>query len=101
MKIVANRRYGGFNLSRKAKELLNIPVDAYTWKCDRTDERLIAAIEERGSKYVSGNYAKLEVVEIPDEATDWYIDNYDGMESIFYVVGGKIYIAPYNYREDF
>jgi nitroreductase len=35
----------------------------------------------------------LEVVEIPDTATDWEIDEYDGWESVVYVVNGKLHHA--------
>jgi hypothetical protein len=32
-------------------------------------------------------------VAIPDEATDWELDEYDGFERVTYVVGGKLYHA--------
>ena len=35
----------------------------------------------------------LVVVEIPDGATDWDIYEYDGLETIIYVLNGKIYYA--------
>lgn len=38
-----------------------------------------------------GGYAEtLRVFEIPDNATDFKIVNYDGAEGIFYVVDGKL-----------
>lgn len=42
---------------------------------------------------VSGESAKLVVVDIPDEATDYIVQEYDGMESVIYVVDGIIYFA--------
>lgn len=36
---------------------------------------------------------RLEIAEIPDEAMDWKLDEYDGLESVTYVVDGKIYHA--------
>lgn len=48
-------------------------------------------VEARGQ--VKTFEGRLEVVEIPEEATDWEIDEYDGQESITYVVDGKIYHA--------
>ena len=42
---------------------------------------------------VDGYCAELEVVEIPDGATDYYLNEYDGMESIIYVLDGKLHWA--------
>jgi hypothetical protein len=41
---------------------------------------LVQVVEELG-KEANGNYAKLEIIEIPDDV-DWEIDEYDGMEHI-------------------
>jgi hypothetical protein len=46
----------------------------------RTDETLISVVEDLGNK-ANGDYAELKVVEIPDDV-DYYIDDYDGIESI-------------------
>lgn len=63
MKIVINSCYGGYGISKEAKEILGINIK-------RTDKKLIALVEERGSEFVSGGFAKLEVVDVPDNATD-------------------------------
>lgn len=84
MKIVINSCYGGYGISKEAKEILGINIK-------RTDKKLIALIKERGSEFVSSGFAKLEIVDIPDNATDWEIDEYDGWESITYVIDGKIH----------
>jgi redox-sensitive bicupin YhaK (pirin superfamily) len=36
---------------------------------------------------------RLRLVEIPDTMTDWEKNDYDGIETITYVVDGKIYHA--------
>lgn len=46
---------------------------------------------ERDAEAASGRCAVLMVVEIPDNATDWELDEYDGLESIIYVADGKIH----------
>ncbi len=46
----------------------------------RNDPDLVAVIEELG-KDANGEYADIEVVEIPD-GVDWYIDEYDGCEKV-------------------
>jgi len=87
MKMVLNQCYGGFGLSDKACEMLGIEYDG---EMERTDPRLIAVVESLGEE-ANGDYAELEIVEIPDETTDWDISEYDGFESLVYVVNGKLY----------
>ena len=90
MKIVINRCYGVFSLSKEAKADLGVfDEDEVT----RTDANLIFILEVEGTDYVSGRYSELKVVEIPDEATDWEIQDYDGFEMIIYVLDGKLYHA--------
>lgn len=89
MKFVINACYGGFGINSK-------------WRaknCEKTCNedchkcaKLIHAIEEKG-EIVDGNFSKLTVVEIPDETTDYEILEYDGCESLLYVLGGKIRYA--------
>lgn len=97
MKVVINTCYGGFGISNQCAALMGAEVfdtcipwryNAYhTWEDDkddedfRTDERLIALIEEKGSEWCSDIHAQLKVVEIPDDI-EWEIDEYDGMETI-------------------
>lgn len=83
MKFAINRTYGGFCLSTKAEEML---PNGYV---DRDDPDLIEVIETLGDE-ASGKYGKIRVAEIPDEATDWRIDEYDGLETLLYVIDGKI-----------
>jgi len=45
---------------------------------DRDDPALVAAVEELGAA-AAGKFAKLEIVEIPDDV-EWQIDEYDGHE---------------------
>ena len=51
--------------------------------CDeaRSDPDLIAVIEELGSRSASGQCAKLQIDEIPDNR-EFEIDEYDGFESV-------------------
>lgn len=87
MKIVLNKCYGGFGLSEKACEMLGVK---YAWNIKRTDPRLVEVVETLGEE-ANGNFAELEIVEIPDEATDWDMQEYDGIESLIYVVNGKLF----------
>lgn len=47
---------------------------------ERNDPDLVAVVEELGDK-ANGRYAELVVVEIP-EGINWYIDDYDGSETV-------------------
>lgn len=47
----------------------------------RDDPLLIQVIEELGSDSASGDFASLQIVEIPDDV-DWQIEEYDGFEWI-------------------
>lgn len=51
-----------------------------TKKINRDDPDLVAVIEELSDE-VSGRFANLQVVEIPDDVL-WQIEEYDGMEWI-------------------
>ena len=83
MKVVINKCYGGFSLSKKAYDYLGIEWDGYGYKYqdDRTNPKLIECVEKLGGKKASGKLASLEIVEIPDNI-EWYIDEYDGIEHI-------------------
>ncbi len=91
MKIVLNKCYGGFSLSPMACNKLGLK-HPYAM-IERTDERLIMLMHEYGSKDISGYTANLVMVDLPDNCTDWEIDEYDGLESITYVVDGKLHHA--------
>jgi len=84
MKIVINKCYGGFGLSKEAEELyiqkknISGPLRGDIL---RNDSVLVEVVETLGDK-ASGIYSKLKVVEIPDDVTDWRIEEYDGWEHI-------------------
>ena len=88
MKIVINRCYGGFSITYACAKKLGI--DKYDASDYRTDERLIKMVEENADE-VSGHFSKLSVVEIPDNKTDYEVNEYDGYESITYVVDGLLH----------
>ena len=86
MKLVVNKCYGGFGLSDWAMEQLGINV---YYDIDRTDSRLVELVENFPKK-VDNFYSNLIVISIPDMSTDWEIDEYDGLETVIYVIDGKI-----------
>lgn len=130
MKVILNKCFGGFGLSKDAYELyaekkgievyeyyqdLELGFDYFTKDSSslckfyfvkdfgegiklndeeynkyclylsseyRFDKTLIEVVEELGEK-ANGNFAELEVVEIPDNSF-YKIDEYDGVETIYY-----------------
>ena len=88
MKIVINTCYGLFSVSEAVMKEMGweSPYDC----SDRTDAKLIEIVERLG-KDANGTGANLMVVEIPEEATDWRIEEYDGSEDVWYVLNGKMY----------
>ena len=95
MKIVINRCFGGFGLSKLACEEyakakgLNLGEwkdawgffeggDFYDRSIPRNDSVLIEIVERLGDK-ANGNHAELHIVDIPDDV-DWEIHEYDGNE---------------------
>ncbi len=82
MKIVINRKFGGFGLSDEAmswlKERGHTNISRYNMK--RNDPLLIECVEKLGDK-VNCCYAKLKIVEIPDNV-EYEIMEYDGLEEV-------------------
>ncbi len=71
--------YYSEDLGKKINNLSN-KAWWYDKNIERTDNDLIAVVEELGEE-ADGKYAELEVVEIPDDV-DYKIDDYDGIETI-------------------
>jgi hypothetical protein len=107
MKLVINKCFGGYGLSRKAVLRLrelgceganNDVLCDEVWpdtgetnnsaaldyglgdEISRDDPLLVQVVEELGEE-ANGPHASLKIIEIPD-GTDWVINNYDGMESV-------------------
>lgn len=85
MKIVINPSYGGFRVPDALLENGSIARnDRYSDKISvRTNRALIDYVETHPN-------TELAIIEVPDEATDFEINEYDGLESIIAVVNGKI-----------
>ena len=82
MKIVINVDFGGYgcDVSEQYVDL----VDRY--EGDRTNPELVSFVENHPD-----DCGDLAVMTIPDNATDWDIQDYDGSETLIYVVDGKIH----------
>jgi hypothetical protein len=84
MKVVLNRCYGGFALSKAAYEELGMEWDGYGYAYDedRSDHRLVAAVEKLGEK-ANGECSRLVVEDV--DAPVMQIHSHDGMESVRWV----------------
>ena len=90
MKFVLNKCFGGYSVSEFAQKEL----DSEYSDPDRDEAvttKLVELIEKYGSEAISGRNAKLQIVEVPDTATDYDYFEYDGIETIIYVVDGRIF----------
>ena len=83
-KIVINRCYGGFGLSKEAYHFLGLEWDGYGFlynsDIERTDPKLVECVETLGP-LANGLCSDLKVVEIPDDVI-WEISDYDGIETV-------------------
>ena len=89
-RIVINRCYGGFGLSKAAKDMyLELTKDAprtthFSVDQDiaRDDPVLLDIIEKIGLQAAGSDFAKLMITQIPDDVPEdgWVISDYDGME---------------------
>jgi hypothetical protein len=95
VRIVYNACYGGFSLSVKAKERYRAlkgesqpangesqPANWHHYEgLQRHDPILLQVIDEIGLDAASGNWAELAIRELP-RGTKYYINEYDGLESV-------------------
>ena len=89
-RIVINTKYGGFSLSKAAKNMyreLTKHIERPEHWFINTDVRrddlfLLKVIDTLGLDSSGGDYARLEVIEIPDDVPEdgWIIQEYDGVE---------------------
>lgn len=83
MTLVLNKDYGGFSIP---KGFIEIHPEYKPWSdIDRNDPDLIAYVRDH-----EDDCGDLELIEIPDNNTDYHIDEYDGFESVVFVVNGKL-----------
>lgn len=77
MKVLVNGCFGGYGYSKEFVEYCKLNgID----KMGRDNQEMIALAESFGGN-ISGDYARLYVEEIED-GLDYYVDEYDGNESI-------------------
>lgn len=98
MLIVLNRAYGGYSVSKEFRRYWNnkYNTDLGVYDFDehsmRTDPVFISELKNFGIEKASGPAAALEICKLPDDnVTDWIMNDYDGIETIYYVQNGKIF----------
>lgn len=93
MKYVINEAFGGFEIP---DEVLNNPKFITIENPDDFDDSPDIRTNPILIDWVKHNpNSELAIVNIPDEATDYMINDYDGYESVYAVINGKIeWILP-------
>lgn len=86
MIILANRTYGGYVHTLECAEYFGMES---RYECteeyeDRTNPDFI-------NFYHTHNRGDIGFCYVPDEATDWNLMEYDGMEWVIYVLDGKLH----------
>ena len=85
MKIVINKAFGGFAVPNEVADILG--CDTYPLENEDMEIRTSAELID----WVKVNPdSPLSIVDLPDEITDFEIDEYDGWENIIAVLDGKI-----------
>lgn len=90
-RILINTCYGGYTLSDEARTkyreaIKSLPeppgLDDYFDEdsVPRDDPLLLQVVDEIGLANASGAFANLAIVEIPDDVTEYMIEEYDGQE---------------------
>ena len=96
MKYVINNNYGGYEVPEEVQKLTGLK----TW--DASDEaRTNQVFIDWVMKHQNDPECDLCVVEVPEEATDTYLYDYDGVETMLVVINGKIEVAPCLMEESF
>ena len=96
MKIAINTVYGGYELPEEFFET-HPDKDRFEYNCydetgtTRIDPDVISFIELYGPNGYEGTWSHIEIVDIPDDASDWELEEYDGLERIVYVQDGKLH----------
>lgn len=90
MEIVINNTYGGYKIPEEVFNQIETQ--------GKYDDRLLIRANPIFVNWVKNHKTSLLVVYMPDEATDFMITEYDGMETFYYVLDGKIHIANYERR---
>ena len=89
MKFVINDCFGGYELSQDFLDKYGEELAVLK----RNNPKLVSAVEEFGEEEASGFFANLRIREIPDDFTDYSIENNNGAEYIIYVKDGKLHWA--------
>lgn len=105
MKIAINTVYGGYELP---EEFFKTHPDKDRQEYNRYDKTgrtridpdVISFIETYGPDGYEGPWSRVEIIDIPDDASDWKVYDHDGLEYVAYVHDGKLYEATAYLEEE-
>lgn len=87
MTILCNRTYGMYKHTEEFVE--HFGLESHWDACEEEDRTNPEYIEF----YRTHARGSIGFCTVPDNATDWVLQEYDGLESVLYVVDGKIHTA--------
>lgn len=118
MRIVYHEGYGGFMLPDEVMKKLNTTSK---FEHDRADPKLADIVEANMKANIGAfknqtefndvwvwlhrianidEFNALRVVTLPNDTTDWLISDYDGSETVYCVVKGRLNVAWCDYNGD-
>lgn len=86
-RVLINTQHGGFSLSDLAREEFSaatgLVIDKDIKRNDielRTHPEILAFVDKHGLEEAAGHVAKLGIAKVPDDGTEYQIEEYDGLE---------------------
>lgn len=89
MKIIVHPSYGGFHCPAELRSKFTPDSIDYGYFWSVEEEEMFRTNPEAVA-WVETHDCDLRVAEIPEQATDYEITEYDGAEDIIYVMDGRI-----------
>lgn len=90
MKYIIHAAYGGFHCPEELRKQWTPDSDfGYFWDDEKEED--FRTNPDAIDWVLNHPKSPLKVVEIPDNATDWMVWEYDGFESVLAVVDGKFW----------
>lgn len=95
MKLLLNKCFGGFCLNLDNIQLLTelgrvCPINSLEFRANTDIIKILEDYTKKGYN-INNPHSKITIVDIPDNITDFTIQDYDGWETCIFVIDGKLY----------
>lgn len=95
MKLLLNKCFGSFSLNPNNTQLLEklnhiCPINSLEFRANKDVINILEDYMKKGYN-INSEHSKITIVDIPDNITDFTIQDYDGWEICIFVIDGKLY----------